>query len=226
GQPVTPHVPEDGLVTLGPAMRADLLVDMMEPAGSRTSVVDRYYDGRDYRLVDFVYDDEPLRDEPPGWPLDLSANPLSEPDLDNATRHEITFGGGMMSGMRGAQVKGEWTDIRTMMRSGLAWAINGVAAHGHVMEPMVTLERGTSHILDMANETAFPHPIHLHGHSFRVLSRNGEAVRDRPWQDTVLMTPEDRVEIAFVADNPGDWMFHCHIPEHMESGMMGVVRVT
>jgi len=39
------------------------------------------------------------------------------------------------------------------------------------------------------------------------------------------MAPEDRVEVAFVADNPGDWMFHCHIPEHMEAGMMGVIRV-
>lgn len=225
GQPVTPHVPEGGLVTLGPAMRADLLIDMMEPAGSRTSVIDRFYRGRDYRLIDFVYDDAPLRDEPPGWPLDLPANPLTEPDIANATRHEITFSGGMMSGMRGAQVRGEWTDIRAMMRAGLAWAINGVAAHGHVMEPMVTLKRGSTHILAMRNNTAFFHPIHLHGHHFRVLSRNGEPVRHTPWRDTVLMAPEDRFEVAFVADNPGDWMFHCHIPEHMEAGMMGVIRV-
>ena len=39
------------------------------------------------------------------------------------------------------------------------------------------------------------------------------------------MAPRERVEIAFVADNPGDWMFHCHILEHMAGGMMGVVRV-
>ena len=145
--------------------------------------------------------------------------------LSSATRHEITLGGGMMSGMRGAQMNGKWTDMREMMRAGLAWAINGVAAHGHVMEPMVTLQRGTTHILDMRNDSAFPHPIHLHGHHFRILSRNGEPVRDKPSRDTVLMAPEDRVEIAFVADNPGDWMFHCHIPEHMEAGMMGVIRV-
>lgn len=226
GQPVTPHVPADGLVTLGPAMRADLILDMMEPAGSRTTVIDRFYQGRDYRLIDFVYDEQPLRDEPPGWPLELPANALTEPDIANATRHEVTFSGGMMSGMRGAQVRGEWTDMRTMMRAGLAWAINGVAAHGHVMEPMVTLQRGTTHILAMRNDTAFPHPIHLHGHHFRVISRNGEPVRHTPWRDTVLMAPEDRVEVAFVANNPGVWMFHCHIPEHMEAGMMGVVRVT
>jgi FtsP/CotA-like multicopper oxidase with cupredoxin domain len=44
-------------------------------------------------------------------------------------------------------------------------------------------------------------------------------------QDTVLMAPRERVEVAFVADNPGDWMLHCHIQEHQASGMMGVVRV-
>jgi len=225
GMPVEPHVPEGGLVTLGPAMRADLLIDMMEPAGSRTRVIDRFYRGRDYRLIDFVYDEEPLRDAPPEWPLALPGNPLAEPDIANAMRHEITFGGGMMSGMRGAEVNGKWTGMRAMMRSGLAWAINGVAAHGHVMEPMVTMKRGSSHILAMRNDTAFHHPIHLHGHHFRVISRNGEPVRHKPWRDTVLMAPEDRVEAAFVADNPGDWMFHCHIPEHMEAGMMGVVRV-
>ena len=65
----------------------------------------------------------------------------------------------------------------------------------------------------------------LHGHSFRVISRNGKPTRYREWQDTVLMAPRERVEIAFAADNPGDWMFHCHILEHQAAGMMGVIRV-
>jgi FtsP/CotA-like multicopper oxidase with cupredoxin domain len=39
------------------------------------------------------------------------------------------------------------------------------------------------------------------------------------------MDPDERVDIAFVADNPGDWMIHCHILEHAEGGMMGVIRV-
>jgi FtsP/CotA-like multicopper oxidase with cupredoxin domain len=45
------------------------------------------------------------------------------------------------------------------------------------------------------------------------------------WADTVLLGPKDQVEVAFVADNPGDWMLHCHIIEHQETGMMGYVRV-
>jgi FtsP/CotA-like multicopper oxidase with cupredoxin domain len=93
------------------------------------------------------------------------------------------------------------------------------------MDPMLTLRRGRSYILALNNETAWWHPMHLHGHAFRVISRNGKPTQYREWQDTVLMSPRERVEVAFVADNPGDWMFHCHILEHQVSGMMGVIRV-
>src|SRR3546814_1038334 len=56
-----------------------------------------------------------------------------------------------------------------------------------------------------------------------IFSRNGAPTRHREWQDTVLMAPREKVEIAFVADNPGDWMFHCHILEHQAGGMMGEI---
>ena len=124
--------------------------------------------------------------------------------------------GGMMGGM-GSMMGG--------MHSGKIWFINGVAATGHIMDPMLTLARDRSHVIAMTNAAAWHHPIHLHGHSFRVLSRNGTPTKHQEWQDTVLMEPRERVEIAFVADNPGDWMFHCHILEHQAAGMMGVIRV-
>ena len=44
-------------------------------------------------------------------------------------------------------------------------------------------------------------------------------------KDTVLVPARERAEIAFVADNPGDWMFHCHVLEHQAGGMMAVIRV-
>ncbi len=99
GQPVTPHAPEGGLVVLGPAMRADLVLDMTGRPGSRVSVVDRFYERRAYRLVDLAYDAEPLRARVPDWPMELPPNPLAGPDVDAATRHEITFNGGMMGQM-------------------------------------------------------------------------------------------------------------------------------
>jgi FtsP/CotA-like multicopper oxidase with cupredoxin domain len=56
---------------------------------------------------------------------------------------------------------------------------------------------------------------------FKVLSGNHKGT----WGDTVLLDPDSRAEIAFVADNPGDWMLHCHVLEHQATGMMAVVRV-
>jgi FtsP/CotA-like multicopper oxidase with cupredoxin domain len=67
--------------------------------------------------------------------------------------------------------------------------------------------------------------MHLHGFSFRVLSRNGNDVPYRQWADTVLVPPRETVEVAFVADNPGDWMLHCHVTDHQVSGMMTVLHV-
>lgn len=115
-----------------------------------------------------------------------------------------------------------------MMRMGgrgMGWSINGVAASGHDMAPLITLARGRSCILTIRNDTAWHHPVHLHGHSFRVLARNGKPTRYREWQDTVFIPRRETANVAFVADNPGDWMFHCHILDHQHGGLMGVIRV-
>ena len=235
GQPVMPHEPAGDLVVLGPAMRADIILDMSGKTGSRVSVVDRFYDGMAYRLVDLAYGETALRDHAPDWPLDLPANPLRQPDLAKAVRHDVMFNGGMMGGMvmqemggsmgQQGMMDGMMGGMMGMMHGGGIWFVNGVAAEGHVTDPMLTLAQGRSYVVAMTNATAWHHPIHLHGHSFRVISRNGAATKHGEWQDTVLMAPRERVEIAFVADNPGDWMLHCHILEHQAGGMMGVIRV-
>jgi FtsP/CotA-like multicopper oxidase with cupredoxin domain len=90
---------------------------------------------------------------------------------------------------------------------------------------MVSLKKGSSHILRWRNDTAFAHPIHMHGHSFHLISRNGTKLFAPLIMDTVLIAPKEYVDVAFVADNPGDWALHCHILEHAKSGMMGFVRV-
>jgi FtsP/CotA-like multicopper oxidase with cupredoxin domain len=112
-----------------------------------------------------------------------------------------------------------------MMRGGMAWTVNGVAMKEHDHEPFLKLRLGRPVVLELVNDTQWHHPIHLHGHVFRVLSRDGRPTRHREWLDTVLLSPQERAEIAFVADNPGDWMFHCHVLEHQVSGMMAVIRV-
>jgi FtsP/CotA-like multicopper oxidase with cupredoxin domain len=227
GQPVEPHTPEGGRVVLGPAMRMDLIFDMAAAPGTMVPVIDDFYEGLSYKLVDLSYTEEPaLRTELPPPPAKLPPNPIPEPDLASAQRHDVTLTGGMMGGMGMGGMMGG--GMHGMMGSGAMWAINGVGvAHDDMrhMKPVLTLERGKSYVLAIDNRTAWFHPIHLHGHSFRVVTRNGKRTRYREWRDTVLMPPRERAEIAFVADNPGDWMFHCHILDHQEGGMMSVIRV-
>jgi FtsP/CotA-like multicopper oxidase with cupredoxin domain len=221
GQPVTPHAPEGGIVVIGPAMRVDLVIDMTGKPGDAVTVSDVFYEGLEYRLIDLAYAADGMRTTVPDWSMDLPGNPLADPDINAATRHQIVFNGGMMGMMMG----GGMGSMMEQMRQGNMWSINGEAATGHMMDPLLVLPRDTSHVFEMDNQTAWHHPIHFHGHTFRVIARNGQPTRHREWQDTVLMAPEERVEIAFVADNPGDWMFHCHILEHQAAGMMGVIRV-
>src|SRR3546814_17312179 len=98
--------------------------------------------------------------------------------------------------------------MMNMMHSGKIWFINGVAAEGHVMDPMLTLRQGRSHVLAMTNATAWHHPVPLHGHSVRVIYRNGAPTAHREWQDTVLMAPREPVENALPPDNPAAWRVH------------------
>lgn len=65
------------------------------------------------------------------------------------------------------------------------------------------------------------HPMHLHGHFFQVLSKNGKPLEGAPViKDTLNVKPGEEYVVAFEADNPGDWMFHCHDLHHASAGMV------
>jgi FtsP/CotA-like multicopper oxidase with cupredoxin domain len=85
-------------------------------------------------------------------------------------------------------------------------------------------ERGTLISLDVFNDTGWPHAMHLHGHHFWVLSPDGAPLHAGK-RDTHLMQPGERASLVFVADNPGLWLFHCHMMEHHAAGMAAVVAV-
>jgi FtsP/CotA-like multicopper oxidase with cupredoxin domain len=229
GQPCDPHPLERGRLVLGPAMRADLIIDMDGMPGGTYRVIDDFYRDLAYKLVDFAYSPaKRTREQPPPGLPKLPGNPLPEPDLTTTERREIALQGGMMSGM-GTMGRGSMMGGMGMMgRGGATWAMDGMSMTGDGqpdMPPLVTLKRGQSCVLALRNETAWWHPMHLHGHSFRVISRNSKPNARREWRDTVLVPPREVAEIAFVADNPGDWMFHCHVTDHQMAGMMAVLRV-
>ena len=206
GQPVAPQ--RQSSVVLGPGMRADLVLDCSGKPGSAHRIVDRFYRSRAYELLKIQYSSESaLRTSFAPVPR-LPANPIAVPDVSKAERHRIVFAGGAMGAVPN---QGE--------HKGLFWTVNGrpVSEHAH-HETLLNLRLGRSYVMELVNETSWHHPIHLHGHVFRVLSSG-------LWADSVLLDPKSRAEIAFVADNPGDWMLHCHVLEHQASGMMALVRV-
>ena len=215
GHPVTPHRPQSERIVLGPSMRADILLDATAEPGSTHSVIDDFYQRRAYRLLDLRYGKERVRGRAGTELPRLAPNPVAEPDVEKAERHRVRFEGGMMGRMP-----------MDKMRHGMAWMVNGrpIGEHDHG-EPLFTLAHGRSHVIEMVNDTSWHHPIHLHGHVFRLLTVNGKPAAHRPLLDTVLLDPNARAEIAFVADNPGDWMFHCHVLEHQASGLMALIRV-
>jgi FtsP/CotA-like multicopper oxidase with cupredoxin domain len=224
GQPCDPHQPEGGRVLLGPAMRADLVLDMQGEPGRKYRVVDEFYEGLSYWVTKLAYEEKtPIRAHPSDAPVSLPRSPLPEPDFSAAERHELRLQGGMMGG--GAMMgMGGMRGIA----QGASWAINGVSTicNGRGgMPPLLILPSGRPYVMTVRNETGWWHPMHLHGHSFLLLTRNGAPVPHRQWADTVLVPPRETVEIAFVADNPGDWMLHCHVTDHQVSGMMAVLRV-
>ena len=126
-----------------------------------------------------------------------------------------------MGSMREAVVDGQTMGIRQLVEKGLVWAFNGVAAD-LPQEPLLAASRGETVRIAMVNDTAWPHAMHLHGHHFRRLGVDG---RLGPLRDTILVDREETAEIAFVADNPGSWLLHCHMLEHAASGMRTWLKV-
>ena len=100
------------------------------------------------------------------------------------------------------------------------WGLNG-RAYGHDQPLMV--RQGQRVEIVMRNRTMMSHPMHLHGHHFQVVAL-GEKKFSGALRDTVLVPPMTSVTVAFDADNPGKWAFHCHNLYHMMAGMMSSVQ--
>ncbi|MGW0807782.1 multicopper oxidase domain-containing protein [Nonomuraea sp. NPDC002799] len=87
--------------------------------------------------------------------------------------------------------------------------------------PMLMVTEGDRVRMRIVNRSLIDHPMHLHGHRVRVLSRNGvPAAGSAWWTDTLNVAPGEIFEIDFTADNPGLWMDHCHNFKHGAQGMI------
>ena len=101
--------------------------------------------------------------------------------------------------------------------------------NGRLMDPTrddVTAETGATEIWEVENLVGMDHPFHLHGFQFQLLDVNGEPVAYRSWKDTVNVPRHGSARFIVRYDaRPGRWMFHCHILDHEDHGMMGVLRI-
>lgn len=97
----------------------------------------------------------------------------------------------------------------------------GIAVHGLEGAP-VTVEKGERVELVMRNTTMMSHPMHLHGHSFQVTEIDGRPLAGAS-RDVILVPPRATVKVAFDADNPGLWAYHCHNLYHLAAGMFATV---
>ena len=103
-------------------------------------------------------------------------------------------------------------------RPGTWWSING---HLYPDVPMYVVREGETVTMRIHNGSGEVHPMHLHGHTALVLSRNGVAATGSPWLvDSLNVLDSETYEIAFLADNPGIWMDHCHNLDHAADGMV------
>jgi FtsP/CotA-like multicopper oxidase with cupredoxin domain len=113
--------------------------------------------------------------------------------------------------------KREPDTVQELMLSGTMapyeWTINGTTYDNTVP---LTIRPGQAGRMQIRNHSMMSHPLHLHGHTFQL----GHAGGNGPRKDTVLVPPMGGVDVDLVADNPGQWMVHCHNAYHAETGMM------
>jgi FtsP/CotA-like multicopper oxidase with cupredoxin domain len=104
-----------------------------------------------------------------------------------------------------------------------AYGINGVP---FAKNKPLHARPGETQIWSITNKTKWSHPFHIHGFFFQVLDKSGQPVHPLAWKDTVNVPFEESVKlIVRFDDRPGAWMYHCHILDHADGGLMGTVIV-
>ncbi|MEM7427042.1 MAG: multicopper oxidase domain-containing protein [Pseudomonadota bacterium] len=214
GQPIDPVTIPASPVALAPAQRMDLAVRVPPEAGHKLELKAQSRDVEiaiaEFRSAGSIRTGKPL--------ISLPDNPLPRTlDLSQPLHTELRMEGGAMGQLQQASLNGKMLSIRQMVRKGKAWAFNGTV--GRTDAPLFSVRRGQTVLVNIINDTAWPHAMHFHGHHVRVIERNGETVKNAPWRDTELMHRTERITVAMPADNPGKWMLHCHMLEHQAAGM-------
>ena len=128
----------------------------------------------------------------------------------------------------------EWVDGMPAMNwlstgKQVEWILRDEATGKENMDIDWRVKRGSVVKLRIFNDPKsfhpMQHPMHLHGQRMLVVSRDGVPTSNLVWKDTVIIPVGSTVDLLIDASNPGDWMLHCHIAEHLGSGMMATMHV-
>ena len=216
GAPCAPF--EVTQVTLAPAQRVDVLI-------KEADALDALFE---------VSTADPLRaatfaPKPLGGSDDLTfgfkGSWYPQPDAKQAHQIDIHMQGGAMGNLTSAKFDGVERSLREIAtQEGKLWAFNGEIGSYDLNLAEVSL--GEIIKLTVWNNTRWRHAMHLHGQHFWVTSTEFGTEPRALLRDTYLMQAGERAEFLFLADNPGEWLFHCHMLEHHAAGMGGVISVS
>jgi len=206
-------------LALAPAQRIDLIVDVTADVGETAFVVQLEREEAIGLAAFEVAEGGSVnrRDAPTALP----PNGHAMVDLKEATQLSLSMEGGAMGRLSAASLGGQVKPMGELVQAGYFWSFNG-AVDGIDGDPFALLERGQNVRVKIENDTVFPHAMHLHGMHFHEVADDGTL---GPLRDTTLLVRGQTREIAFVADNPGQWLLHCHMLSHAASGMMTKVVV-
>nr|WP_312230517.1 multicopper oxidase family protein [Pseudomonas sp.] len=210
GNPIKPR-PMGKEYWLGPGMRIDLALKVPAVGSEEMSLRNG-----PLRLatIKSVASSEPAAE----WPPALPANPVAEPDLAQAETLRFNFEWAASLASPADEAAGRY---KYWQINGQAWDINDKTCADR---PIAKLKRDGHYIFVLRNMAQYQHPIHLHGLIFKVLDSNRRKIEPY-YTDTFLLGKNETARIAFVADNPGVWMFHCHVIDHMETGLMAAIEI-
>lgn len=206
---------------LAPGQRVDLFVDVTASPGEVAHLI-RIDDEKSFSQVAFPVADGAETGSKRGNPSPLPPNPsMDVPGIDTARRFDLNMEGGAMGRLQSATLDGEEMSFRDLAAANQFWSFNGVV--GMTDTPLAELSSGETARISIRNDTIFPHAMHLHGMHFREILEDGKL---GPLRDTLLIFGDETRDIAFVAGNPGKWIFHCHMLAHTASGMATWINVT
>lgn len=201
---------ETETLLISPGERYDVLVDLQGAVGSELALETIHYD-RGHEIPD------------PGpqsvlklrFASQASAPPAALPVTLGAAVDLVPEPSAMQRHLKlGEETLNDGADVR--------FTVNGRAFPD---VPPILAREGDVEIWAVENDSEMDHPFHLHGMFFRVLDVNGIAPPQVGWKDTVNVPRKSTLRFAVRYGEPGTWMYHCHILEHAERGMMGELKL-